>query len=237
VTNKHEVRARIEEIGIIPSLRTASADEARFAAETVSQAGIPLVEVTMTVPGALKVIADLVRKMPDLVAGAGTVLDIDVARRCVDAGAKFLTSPGFDLRVVEFAIKEDVLVLAGALTPTEVMAAWQAGADLVKVFPCAQLGGATYIKALKGPFPQVPLVAAGGVNQQTAADFIVAGAVAVGVGAELIPRRALEQREPAWILELAHRFLSIIKEARRRTRSRHESVPDRDDRPGHHDRE
>jgi 2-dehydro-3-deoxyphosphogluconate aldolase / (4S)-4-hydroxy-2-oxoglutarate aldolase len=237
VTNKHEVRARIEEIGIIPSLRTASADEARFAAETVSQAGIPLVEVTMTVPGALKVIADLVRKMPDLVAGAGTVMDIDVARRCVDAGAKFLTSPGFDLRVVEFAIKEDVLVLPGALTPTEVMAAWQAGADLVKVFPCAQLGGATYIKALKGPFPQVPLVAAGGVNQQTAGDFIVAGAAAVGVGAELIPRRALEQREPAWILELAHRFLSIIKEARRRTRSRHESVPDRDDIPGHHDRE
>jgi 2-dehydro-3-deoxyphosphogluconate aldolase/(4S)-4-hydroxy-2-oxoglutarate aldolase len=228
VMNKHGVRARIEEIGIIPAVRTASADEARFAAETVTQAGIPLVEVTMTVPGALEVIADLVRRMPALVVGAGTILDIEVARQCVDAGAAFVTSPGFDPRVVEFAMKADVLVLPGALTPTEVMAAWQAGADLVKVFPCAQLGGATYIRALKAPFPQVSLVAAGGVNQQTAGDFIVAGAVAVGVGKELIPRRALEQREPAWILELAHRFLSIIKEARGRTRSRHESVPDRE---------
>ena len=226
MTNKHGVRARIEEIGIIPAVRTSSADEARFAAETVSQAGISLVEVTMTVPGALKVIADLVRKMPALFVGAGTVLDIDVARQCVDAGAKFVTSPGFDLRVVEFAIKEDVLVLPGALTPTEVMAAWQAGADLVKVFPCAQLGGASYIRALRAPFPQVPLVAAGGVNQQTAADFIEAGAVAIGVGAELIPRRALEQREPAWILELAHRFLSIIKEARGRVAHRRPD-PDR----------
>jgi 2-dehydro-3-deoxyphosphogluconate aldolase/(4S)-4-hydroxy-2-oxoglutarate aldolase len=186
----------------------------------VTQAGIPLVEVTMTVPGALNVIADLVRKMPALVVGAGTVLDIEVARQCVGAGASFVTSPGFDLRVVEFAVKEGILVLPGALTPTEVMAGWQAGADLVKVFPCAQLGGATYIRALRAPLPQVPLVAAGGVNQQTAADFIEAGAVAIGVGAELIPRRALEQREPAWILELAHRFLSIIKEARARTRPR-----------------
>jgi 2-dehydro-3-deoxyphosphogluconate aldolase/(4S)-4-hydroxy-2-oxoglutarate aldolase len=220
VTNKQVVRARVEEIGIIPSVRTSSADEARFAAETVSQAGIPLVEVTMTVPGALSVIADLVQKMPALIVGAGTVLDIHLARQCVDAGAKFLTSPGFDLRVVEFAIKEDVLVLPGALTPTEVMAAWQAGADFVKVFPCAHMGGASYIRALRAPFPQVPLVAAGGVNQQTAADFIQAGAVAIGVGAELIPRRALEQREPAWILELAHRFLSIIKEARGRVHPR-----------------
>jgi 2-dehydro-3-deoxyphosphogluconate aldolase/(4S)-4-hydroxy-2-oxoglutarate aldolase len=220
VTNKQTVRARVEELGIVPAVRTSSADEARFAAETVSQAGIPLVEVTMTVPGALKVIADLVEKMPALIVGAGTVLDIHVARQCVDAGAKFLTSPGFDLRVVEFAIKEDVLVLPGALTPTEVMAAWQAGADFVKVFPCAQMGGASYIRALRAPFPQVPLVAAGGVNQQTAADFIQAGAVAIGVGSELIPRRALEQREPAWILELAHRFLSIIKEARGRVHRR-----------------
>jgi 2-dehydro-3-deoxyphosphogluconate aldolase/(4S)-4-hydroxy-2-oxoglutarate aldolase len=218
--NRDVVRARIEETGIIPAVRTASADEARFAAEAVSQAGIPIVELTMTVPGALKVIADLVRRMPDLVVGAGTVLDVEVARQSVDAGATFVTSPGFNPRVVEFAIKEGIVVLPGALTPTEVTAAWQAGADFVKVFPCAQLGGAAYIRALKAPFPQVPLVAAGGVNQQTAADFIVAGAVAVGVGAELIPRRALEEREPAWILELAHRFLALIKEARARARVR-----------------
>jgi 2-dehydro-3-deoxyphosphogluconate aldolase/(4S)-4-hydroxy-2-oxoglutarate aldolase len=225
--NKAAVRARIEETGIIPAVRTSSADEARFAAETVSRAGIPIVEITMTVPGALEVIADLARKMPDLVVGAGTVLDIDVARRCVDAGARFVTSPGLDLRVVEFAIKEDMLVLPGALTPTEVMAAWQAGAELIKVFPCAQLGGATYIKALKAPFPRVPLVAAGGVNQRTAADFILAGAVAVGIGAELIPRRAVQQREPAWIIELAHRFLSLINEARNRTRPPHDKLSDR----------
>jgi 2-dehydro-3-deoxyphosphogluconate aldolase/(4S)-4-hydroxy-2-oxoglutarate aldolase len=218
--NRDVVRARIEETGIIPAVRTASADEARFAAEAVSQAGIPIVELTMTVPGALKVIADLVRRMPDLVVGAGTVLDVEVARQSVDAGATFVTSPGFNPRVVEFAIKEGIVVLPGALTPTEVTAAWQAGADFVKVFPCAQLGGAAYIRALKAPFPQVPLVAAGGVNQQTAGNFIVAGAVAVGVGAELIPRRALEQREPAWILELAHRFLALIKEARARARVR-----------------
>jgi 2-dehydro-3-deoxyphosphogluconate aldolase/(4S)-4-hydroxy-2-oxoglutarate aldolase len=148
------------------------------------------------------------------------VLDVEVARQSVDAGATFVTSPGFNPRVVEFAIKEGIVVLPGALTPTEVTAAWQAGADFVKVFPCAQLGGAAYIRALKAPFPQVPLVAAGGVNQQTAGNFIVAGAVAVGVGAELIPRRALEQREPAWILELAHRFLALIKEARARARVR-----------------
>jgi 2-dehydro-3-deoxyphosphogluconate aldolase/(4S)-4-hydroxy-2-oxoglutarate aldolase len=226
--DKHAVRARIEETGIIPSVRTASADEARFAAETVSQAGIPVVEVTMTVPGALKVIADLVQKMPALVVGAGTVLDIEVARRCADAGATFVTSPGFDARVVEFTIKEGILVLPGALTPTEVTAAWQAGADFVKVYPCAQLGGASYIRALRAPFPQVPMVAAGGVNQKTAADFIDAGAVAIGVGSELIPRRALEQREPAWILELAHRFLSSIKEARARVAHRrldHDRLP------------
>ncbi len=212
MTDKDEIRARIEKTGIIPSVRTSSADQARFAAETVSQAGISLVEITMTVPGALKVIADLVRRMPALAVGAGTVLDVDVARQCVDAGATFVTSPGFDARVVEFTIKEGILVLPGALTPTEVTAAWKAGADFVKVFPCSQLGGASYIRTLRAPFPHVPLVAAGGVNQQTAADFI----------------GALEQREPAWILELAHRFLSIIKEARGRVAQRrldHDRLP------------
>jgi 2-dehydro-3-deoxyphosphogluconate aldolase/(4S)-4-hydroxy-2-oxoglutarate aldolase len=221
--NKPAARARLEEIGIIPAVRTASAEEARFAAETVSRAGIPIVEITMTVPGALEVIADLARAMPDLVVGAGTVLDVEVARRCVEAGARFVTSPGLDLRVVQFAIEHDVLVLPGALTPSEVMMAWQAGADLIKVFPCAQLGGASYIKALKAPFPQVPLVGAGGVDHQTAADFIVAGAVAVGVGTELIPRRAVTERDAHWIGELARRLLSIIKEARERVGPRHDA--------------
>jgi 2-dehydro-3-deoxyphosphogluconate aldolase/(4S)-4-hydroxy-2-oxoglutarate aldolase len=222
VMNKQAVRARLEEIGIIPAVRTASAEEARFAAETISRAGIPVVEITMTVPGAMNVIADLVRAMPDLVVGAGTVLDVEVARECIDAGAGFVTSPGLDPRVVEFAIARDVLVMPGALTPSEVMAAWSAGADLIKVFPCAQLGGASYIRALKSPFPQVPLVGAGGVDHQTAADFILAGAVAIGVGTELVPRRAVIARDAHWISELARRLLSIVKEARDRAQPRHE---------------
>src|ERR1700682_6083747 len=126
--NKQTVRARLEEVGIIPAVRTASAEEARFAAETVSHAGIPIVEITMTVPGALDVIADLARAMPELVVGAGTVLDVEVARQSVEAGATFVTSPGLDLRVVQFAIEHEILVLPGALTPSEVMAAWHAGA-------------------------------------------------------------------------------------------------------------
>lgn len=211
---KQSVRARIEEIGIIPSIRTASAEDARFASEMVALAGIPIVEITMTVPGALDVIADLARTLPDLVVGAGTVLGIEMARRCVGAGARFVTSPGLELQVVELAAKEGVLVMPGALTPTEVIAASQAGADLVKIFPCAQLGGESYIRALMAPLPHVPLVAAGGVTQHSAGGFIRAGAVAIGVGTELIPRRAIEQRQIEWIRELARRFLSLVAEAR-----------------------
>jgi 2-dehydro-3-deoxyphosphogluconate aldolase/(4S)-4-hydroxy-2-oxoglutarate aldolase len=217
--NKESVRARIHESGIIPSVRLSSAEDARFAAETVSHAGIPIVEITMTVPGALDVITELARTMPDLVVGAGTILDIETARRCIGAGARFVTSPGLDLRLVEFARKEDILAMPGALTPTEITSASQAGADFVKVFPCAQWGGASYIRALRAPFPHVPLVASGGVNQQTAAEFIVAGAVAIGVGAELIPKKAVQQRDERWITELTRRFLAIIQEARSRTRS------------------
>ena len=214
--DKETVCARIEAFGIIPAVRTSSAADARFATEAVSRGGIPIVEITMTVPGALDVIADLTRNMPDVIVGAGTILDMDMARRCLDAGASFLTSPGLNLQIVEFAIKEKTAVLPGALTPTEVIAAWQAGADFVKVFPCSLVGGDSYIRALKAPLPQVRLVAAGGVNQQTAAQFIVAGASALGVGGELIPKAALQQRRPDWIPELARRFLSIVKEARGR---------------------
>jgi 2-dehydro-3-deoxyphosphogluconate aldolase/(4S)-4-hydroxy-2-oxoglutarate aldolase len=211
---KSTVRSHIEQIGIIPSVRTASADDARFAVETVARAGIPIFEITMTVPGALELIAGLAREFPDLVVGAGTVLDVETARQCLDAGARFVTSPGLNLDLVEFAVKKNVLVMPGVLSPTEVTAAWQAGADLVKVFPCEPFGGAGYIRALKAPLPQVPLVAAGGVNQQTAADFILAGAVAVGIGKELIPKRAVQERQADRIAELARRFVGIIKDAR-----------------------
>jgi 2-dehydro-3-deoxyphosphogluconate aldolase/(4S)-4-hydroxy-2-oxoglutarate aldolase len=210
------VRARIEEIGIIPSVRLSSTDDAKFVAETLFQAGIPVLEITMTVPGAVQLIADLRRSLPDLVVGAGTILDVETARQCVDAGALFVTSPGLDRQIVEFALKRGILAMPGALTPTEITAASNAGADLIKVFPCAPLGGASYIRALKAPFPHALLVAAGGVSQQTAADFIVAGATALGIGADLIPKRAAQQRDGHWIAELTRRFLSIVQEARGR---------------------
>jgi 2-dehydro-3-deoxyphosphogluconate aldolase / (4S)-4-hydroxy-2-oxoglutarate aldolase len=213
---KEEVQARIEEIGIVPAVRLSSAEDARFATEAVSNGGIPIVEITMTVPGAIEVISELAKHSPELIVGAGTLFDTETAKRCLDAGATFLTSPGLDLGLVEFAHKQNVVVLAGALTPTEVTMAWKAGSDFVKVFPCSQVGGDTYIKALKRPFPQVRLIAAGGVNQKTAANFILAGASAIGVGGELIPREAIELRQADRIHELARRFVGFVKNARAR---------------------
>src|SRR6202158_4688172 len=217
---KNTVLARIEEVAIIPAIRTSSAEEARFAAEAIAKGGIPIVEITMTVPKAIDVISDMARNSPNVIVGAGTVLDLETARRCLDAGARFLTSPGFDLKIVEFAVKENCLVIAGAMTPTEVIAAWQAGSSLVKVFPCGPIGGPAYIRALRGPFPQVPMIAAGGVNQETAADFILAGAAALGIGGRLIPKAAVEHRQPEQISELARRFLRIVKTARNKTSHR-----------------
>lgn len=208
------IRQRIEQIGIIPAIRVSSADDALFAAEAVASGGIPIVELTMTVPGALELISELVHRSNGTIVGAGTVLDIDTARRCIDAGIHFVTSTGLDLGVVEFVKQQDVVVIPGALTPSEVIMAWKAGSDFVKIFPCSQLGGPAYIRALKAPFPHVPLIASGGVNQQTASDFIVAGAAALGVGADLIPNEAIQRRQPEWIQELARRFVRIVKSAR-----------------------
>lgn len=217
---KEQIRARIEEIGIIPAIRVSSPQDAIFAAETVAHSGIPIVEVTMTIPGAVEVIAELARNNPEVIAGAGTVSDLETARRCLDAGAKFLTSTGLDLEIVEFAVKHNTVVFPGALTPTEVMAAWKAGPDFVKIFPCSAVGGPGYIRALKAPFPHIPLIASGGVNQQTATDFILAGAVALGIGGELIPHEAMHLRQEHWIGELARRFVSMVKDARGQKSSR-----------------
>jgi 2-dehydro-3-deoxyphosphogluconate aldolase/(4S)-4-hydroxy-2-oxoglutarate aldolase len=211
---KEEVRGRMEEIGVVPAVRFRSAEDARFATEAVSHGGIPIVEITMTVPGAIQLIADLARNSPDVIVGAGTIFDKETASRCLDAGARFLTSPGLDLPLVEFALSKDVVVLAGALTPTEVTTAWKAGADFVKIFPCSQVGGDRYIKALKGPFRHVPLIAAGGVNQMTAASFILAGASAIGVGGELVPEEAIQHRQEERIHELARRFVGFVSKAR-----------------------
>jgi 2-dehydro-3-deoxyphosphogluconate aldolase/(4S)-4-hydroxy-2-oxoglutarate aldolase len=213
---KAEVCALIKEVGVIPGIRVSSYDEGHFAAESVTSGGIPIVEITMTVPGAVELISHLVKHHPKMIVGAGTVLNIETARLCADAGANFLTSPGLNLKIVEFANKEEIAVLPGALTPTEVITAWQAGADFVKVFPCAQHGGEGYIRALKAPFRDVLMIAAGGVNQQTAANFILAGATAIGVGAELVPPEAIERRQADRIKELAQRFVGFVKDARNR---------------------
>jgi 2-dehydro-3-deoxyphosphogluconate aldolase / (4S)-4-hydroxy-2-oxoglutarate aldolase len=212
--NKAEVRACIEEIGIVPAIRVSKVEHALFAAEAVNRAGIPIAEVTMTVPNALDVISQMAQKLPQMIVGAGTVLDTETAQRCLDAGARFLTSPGLVMEVVEFAVKKDVVVFPGVLTPTDVIMAWKAGADFVKIFPCAQVGGPAYIRALKVPLPQIPLIASGGVNQQSAANFIRAGATALGIGSELIPHEALQRRQEAQIHELARRFLAMVKNTR-----------------------
>jgi len=212
--NRERVCARIEEIGIIPAVRVSDAGLALFAAKTVNDAGIPIAEITMTVPGAVGIIAQLAAKYPDMVVGAGTVLDVETAKRCLDAGACFLSGPGIVPEVLEFAQKNEVAVLPGALTPSEILAAWKAGADLVKVFPCAPVGGHKYIRALKVPLPQIPLIASGGVDQMTAPKFILAGASALGIGSELLPLEALQLRKETWIHELARRFTGMVQDAR-----------------------
>ncbi len=211
---KEEVCECIKKIGIIPAIRVSSGDDAHFAAEAVTKGGIPIVEITMTVPGATELIAHLVRYHPKMIVGAGTVCSTETARKCVDAGASFLTAPGFDPAIVEFAAKVEVAVLPGALTPTEVLSAWRAGSDFVKVFPCALVGGDKYIKALKASFIDIPIIAAGGVNQQTAGSFILSGAAAIGVGKELIPTEAIEFKQAERIRELALRFSKAVKDAR-----------------------
>jgi 2-dehydro-3-deoxyphosphogluconate aldolase/(4S)-4-hydroxy-2-oxoglutarate aldolase len=214
VMKKQEIRALIEKIGIVPVIRTASPKEARFAAEAVWQGGIPIVEITMTIPQALDVISELVKTMPKLLVGAGTVVNQDLALQCFDAGAQFLVTPGFSQKTVAAAHNLDMLIMAGALTPTEVMSAWDAGVDFVKIFPCSNLGGPSYIKALKGPLPNVPLVPTGGVNLETAADYILAGAAALGVGGELVLKHAFQERKPELISNLAMRYAELVKEAR-----------------------
>jgi 2-dehydro-3-deoxyphosphogluconate aldolase/(4S)-4-hydroxy-2-oxoglutarate aldolase len=212
---KQKVHDRIIEIGIVPVVRAASPAEARMAAEAVCEGGIPIVEITMTVPGAVEVIRDLAKNSASTVlVGAGTVLNAEAARRCLDAGAQFLVSPGLNLPTVELAAREGKLIMAGALTPSEVMAAWEAGADFVKIFPCGQVGGAKYIKALKGPFPQIPFVPTGGVNLTNAAEFIEAGVAALGIGGECVQAEALKSKKPEIIVENARKFLLIVKQTR-----------------------
>jgi len=199
---------------VIPSIRVESVASATFAAENVAAGGIPIMEIAATIPDSDKVIRELTRRFPSLVVGSEVIAGLNEVQRHLDAGAMFLTGPGFDAEIVGFCVEQEVVVLPGALTATEVLLAHKAGADFVKVFPCAQVGGEKYIRALKAPLPHVPLVAAGGVTQSTAAGFIFAGAVALGVGEDLIPRQAVRFKEGAWIRELASRFLNFVRQAR-----------------------
>jgi 2-dehydro-3-deoxyphosphogluconate aldolase / (4S)-4-hydroxy-2-oxoglutarate aldolase len=213
--DKQKVRERILEIGIVPVVRASSAGQACIAAEAVREGGIPIVEITMTVPGAVELIRELVKNCgSEVLIGAGTIVNADAARRCIDAGAEFLVSPGLNLPTIAVAAREGKLIMAGALTPTEVMAAWDAGADFIKIFPCGQVGGAKYIKALKGPFPQIPFIPTGGVNLNTAAEFLEAGSVALGIGGELVQAEALKANKPEIIVESARKFLAIVQHTR-----------------------
>jgi 2-dehydro-3-deoxyphosphogluconate aldolase/(4S)-4-hydroxy-2-oxoglutarate aldolase len=211
---REEIRKRIRDLGVIPSIRVDSAEAAVFAAESLADGGIPIVEITTTITSSDQVIRDIARRFPRLIVGAEVVAGLDEARRKLDAGATFLTGPGFDPAVTGYCVEEEIVVIPGALTPTEVMHASKAGADFVKVLPCSYVGGPKYIRALMAPFPDVPLVAAGGVTQSTAPHYIAAGAVALGVGEDLIPRQAVRLRDGAWLRELAARYLNFVRQAR-----------------------
>jgi 2-dehydro-3-deoxyphosphogluconate aldolase/(4S)-4-hydroxy-2-oxoglutarate aldolase len=213
--NKTEVLQRIRATGLIPVVRAESAELAMRAVEAIKAGGVDVLEVTMTVPGAIDVIAKLAATFgSEVVIGAGTVLDPDTANRCVQAGAQFIVSPALNEETISFCRRNDVAVFPGALTPTEVVHAWNAGADAVKVFPAGAVGGASYLKALKAPLPQIELVPTGGVSLKTAADFIKAGAMALGVGTDLVDTKALREGRDEVIAERARQFLEIVREAR-----------------------
>jgi 2-dehydro-3-deoxyphosphogluconate aldolase/(4S)-4-hydroxy-2-oxoglutarate aldolase len=212
--NSTEVREKIEGIGIVPCARVTVPEQAIYAAQTLYDAGIPIVEVTLTLQEAPQVIEQLATQFSDLVVGAGTVLDEGSAQRSIDAGARFLTCPGFIPEVVACAKRAGVVVFPGALTPSEVIAAWKAGADFVKIFPAATVGGPAYVRALKVPLPQISLIVTGGVNQLTAFDYIRSGASAIGVGKELLPRESLLHHQTHRVQQLAGRFIKMVQDAR-----------------------
>lgn len=212
--NSKQVREKIEEIGIVPCARVTAAAQAIYAAQTLYDAGIPVVEIPLTLDEAPQAIEQLAAKYPDLVVGAGTVLDAVAAQRSIDAGARFITSPCLVPEVVACARQTRVCVFPGALTPSEVVEGWKAGAEFVKIFPAATVGGPHYIRAIKVSLPQVPLIVTGGVNQLTAFDYIRSGASAIGVGRELLPPESLLNHQTNRIQQLAGRFLKMVKEAR-----------------------
>ena len=213
---KAETIERVTAGGVIPVIRAESADEARAVIDAIVAGGIDVIEITMTVPNAVRLIRQLSTAYgSDVLIGAGTVLDPDTAKACTEAGAQFIISPALNFETIKFCNDEGVVVMPGALTPTEVVNAWKAGADFVKVFPAGAMGGASYLKSLKAPLPHVKMIPTGGVSQSTAADFIRAGAEAVGVGADLVDLNAVRDGKSGSITTAARNYLAIVAEARK----------------------
>jgi len=213
--NAKEILAVITDAAIVPVVRTSTADEAIEAVEAIYSGGVRAAEITMTVPGAVRALEKLADRFGGkILLGAGTVLDAETARICMLAGAEFLVCPSLRVATIEMAKRYSKVVCPGALTPTEVLAAWEAGADAVKIFPCGNVGGAKYIKALKGPFPQIEMIPTGGVNLETVGDFLRAGACAVGVGGELVDGKSLKEGRYDVIAERARQFVAAIAKAR-----------------------
>jgi len=212
---KSEVLQQMREIGLVPVLRAESEDQALALAEAIAAGGVTVLEITMTVPGAVRVIARLTKERPDILVGAGTVLDPETARICMLEGAQFVVSPALNLKTIEMCQRYSIAVLPGALTPTEVVTAWQAGADVIKVFPANAMGGAKYLKSLKAPLPQVELIPTGGVSLATAHEFLEAGAFALGVGADLVDTKAMTAGEAHRITASARQYLEIVKSFRK----------------------
>ncbi|HTR66904.1 MAG TPA: bifunctional 4-hydroxy-2-oxoglutarate aldolase/2-dehydro-3-deoxy-phosphogluconate aldolase [Terriglobales bacterium] len=213
--NREQILHQIHKIGLVPVLRAPSAQAAIAAAAAIEAGGVPVLEITMTVPDALAVIQAVVQSSEGRVlVGAGTVLDPETARACILAGAQFVVSPSLNVKTIELCRRYSVPVIPGALTPTEVVTAWEAGADVVKVFPCSAVGGAKYLAALRGPLPHIPLIPTGGVSLSTAADFLAVGAFALGVGSDLVDISALQDGKPEIITENARKYLTIVERAR-----------------------
>jgi len=213
--DKSDVIQQIKDIGLIPVVRATSADEAMRAIDAIREGGVSVLEITMTVPGAVSVIEQLSRTYgKDVLVGAGTVLDSETARACILNGAQFVVSPALNVDTIACCRRYGIAVMPGALTPTEVVQAWTLGADFVKVFPAGALGGASYLKALKAPLPQIELVPTGGVSLKTAADFIKAGASALGVGADLVDLKAIRDGQANVITDRARQFVEIVRETR-----------------------
>ena len=207
--------ARIRAVGIVPVVRATSAAEALEAVEAIRAGGIPILEITLTVPGAVEIIRDLTHRLGDeVLVGAGTVLDAETADACVDAGARFIVSPALDVPTIELCLRRDVAVFPGALTPSEIVTAWKAGAHAVKIFPANAVGGAAYLKSLKAPLPQIELLPTGGVSLKTVPELMAAGAFALGVGADLVDLAALRRGEAGTVTEKARQYVAAVAAAR-----------------------